>query len=50
MIIAELHTSSRQLLSEAGKMLKEAYETSTAAPAARPLILAYADSDRVIRY
>jgi pyrimidine-nucleoside phosphorylase len=49
-VIAELHTSSRQLLPEAEAMLIQAYEISDEAPAARPLILAYVDGSGVIRY
>lgn len=48
--IAELHTSSRQLLPEAEAMLIQAYEIRAEAPATRPLILAYADESGVIRY
>jgi pyrimidine-nucleoside phosphorylase len=48
--IAQLHTSSGQLLKEAEEMLFDAYVISSEAAAARPLIQAYIDSDTVIRF
>ncbi len=49
-IIAQLHTSSQQSLKEAEEMLIEAYGVSEAATVARPLILAYIDSNKIIKY
>jgi len=48
--IAELHTSSPQLLPEAEAMLLQAYGFSAEVPVKRPLILAYVDSRGVTRY
>ena len=48
--IAELHTSSHQLLPEAEAMLLQAYGFSAEVPVKRPLILAYVDSRGVTRY
>lgn len=49
-IIAELHTSSQDLIRQAEEMLLEAYEITENPPEPRPLILAYADSNTVIKY
>ncbi len=49
-IIAELHTSSQQSISEAEKLLMKSYEISTVTPEPRPLIHAFADNSTVIKY
>ena len=48
--IAEFHTSSPEKLIEAKEIFLEAYVPSNSAPTARPLILAYVDSNSVIKY
>lgn len=49
-MLAELHTSSSGRLKEAQEMFLEAYITSPTPPKPRPLILAYVDSNRTIKY
>lgn len=49
-ILAELHTSSHDLIEQAEELLLEAYEITEKPPEPRPLILAYADSNTVIKY
>lgn len=48
--LAQLHTSTKQKLQEAKEMLLGAYIVSDSPPEARPLILAYIDKDKVIKF
>ena len=48
--LAEFHTSTPEKLSEAKEIFLEAYLPSKTAPVARPLILAYVDSNKVTKY
>ena len=49
-ILAEFHTSSQKKLKGAEEIFLKAYVSSTRAPAARPLILAYVNSNTVMKY
>jgi pyrimidine-nucleoside phosphorylase len=49
-VIAELHTSSDELLEEAEGLLLESLEISSEEPERRPLIMAYADGNTVTKY
>lgn len=49
-VLAQLYTSSEEKVPEAKAMLLNAYTVSDAAPAARPLILAYIDDKKVVKF
>lgn len=49
-VLAELHTNNFDCISEAEQMLLDSITIDTRQPVQRPLILAYIDSDRIIRY
>jgi len=49
-VIAQLHTSSEEKLPEAKAMLLDAYAVSDLVPESRPLILAYVDNKKVVKF
>lgn len=49
-ILAVLHTSSVEKLEEAKKMLLNAYAISSEEPMSRPMILAYVDQKKVVKF
>lgn len=49
-ILAQLHTSSEERLPDAKNMLLDAYSISDAPPVARPLILAFVDNEKVVKF
>lgn len=49
-ILAQMHTSSAENLPEAKKMLLNAYSISSDKPISRPLILAYVDHKKVVKF